>query len=317
MNASRDALLAARQIEAQLLFAQADEPSADPCLQLLGFCLRQLGQRQLRLEPLPGGSIVQLLDHNDIHHRRVSAPRDPASQEFPLLIVFEAEGKQPLALYRRGGRNWCYSPRRLQPWPATADLALDEDAYEVYLSLPATVPGPLSLLGFTFGTESGALLALVITSAVVMLFNLSIPMLTNLLVSRILPQSDQELLLQGLLVVVLLVVGSVATQFLQNLMMLRLESVADLRLQTAVWDRLMRLPMTFISQFTTGDLASRVNAINQLRQLLGNGVLSTLLSSLFALSYFVLMFTYDAQLALWATAFTALAYSVAPSPRPR
>jgi ABC-type bacteriocin/lantibiotic exporter with double-glycine peptidase domain len=90
-------------------------------------------------------------------------------------------------------------------------------------------------------------------------------------------------------------------------MMLRLESVADLRLQTAVWDRLMRLPMTFISQFTTGDLASRLNSINQLRQLLGNGVLSTLLSSLFALSYFVLMFTYDAQLALWATAFTAVA----------
>jgi ATP-binding cassette subfamily B protein len=120
MNASRDALLAARQIEAQLLFAQTDEPSADPTLQLLGFCLRQLGQRQLRLEPLPGGSIVQLLNHNDIHHRRVSAPRDPASQEFPLLIVFEAEDKQPLALYRRGGRNWCYSPRRLQPWPATA-----------------------------------------------------------------------------------------------------------------------------------------------------------------------------------------------------
>ena len=37
MNASRDALLAARQIEAQLLFAQVDEPSADPALQLLGF----------------------------------------------------------------------------------------------------------------------------------------------------------------------------------------------------------------------------------------------------------------------------------------
>ena len=307
MNASRDALLAARQIEDQLLFEQPEEPSGDTSLLLLGFCLRQLGQRQLKLEPLPGGSIVQLLDHNDIHHRRVTAPRDPSRQEFPLLIVFEAEGKQPLALYRRGGRNWCYCPRRQQQWPATADLALDDDAYEIYRSLPPTVPGPLSLLGFTFGTESGALIALVLTSAVVMLFNLSIPMLTNVLVSNVLPQSDQQLLLQGLMVVLLLVLGSVATQFLQSLMLLRLESVADLRLQTAVWDRLMRLPMTFINQFTTGDLSSRVNSINQLRQLLGNGVLSSLLSSLFALSYFVLMFTYDAELALWATAFTAVA----------
>ncbi len=307
MNASRDALLAARQIEDQLLFEQPEEPSGDTTLQLLGFCLRHLGQRQLKLEPLPGGSIVQLLDHNDIHHRRVTAPRDPSRQEFPLLIVFEAVDKQPLALFRRGNHNWCYCPRLQQQWQATADLALEEDAYEIYLSLPPTVPGPLSLLGFAFGTESAAIIALVLTSLVVMLFNLSIPMLTNVLVSSVLPQSDQQLLLQGLVVVLLLVVGSVATQFLQSLMLLRLESVADLRLQTAVWDRLMRLPMTFINQFTTGDLSSRGGAITQLRQLLGNGVLSSLLSSLFALSFFVLMFTYDAELALWATAFTVVA----------
>jgi ATP-binding cassette subfamily B protein len=307
MNASLDALLAARQIEDQLLLEQLEEPSGDTLLKLLGFCLRQLGQRQLRLEPLPGGSMAQLLDHNDIHHRRITAPSNPTSQEFPLLIVFEAGGKQPLALYRRGGHNWCYSPQRQQPWPATAELALDEEAYEIYLSLPATVPSPLSLLGFTFETESAALIALLITSAAVILFNLSIPMLTNELVSNVLPRSDQQLLLQGLIVVLLLVIGSVATRYLQSLMLLRLESVVDLRLQTAVWDRLMRLPMTFINQFTTGDLSSRVNGITQLRQLLGNGLLSTLVSSLFSLSFFVLMFVYDAELALLATAFTVVA----------
>lgn len=140
-----------------------------------------------------------------------------------------------------------------------------------------------------------------------MLFNLSIPILTNTLVSKVLPQNDQQLLVEGVSVVVLIVIGSVTTSFLQNLMMLRLESVADLRLQSAVWDRLMRLPMSFISQYSTGDLSSRVNSISQLRQLLGSGVLTTLLSTLFSLSYFVLMFIYDKQLALWASAFTLTA----------
>jgi ABC-type bacteriocin/lantibiotic exporter with double-glycine peptidase domain len=307
MSRSHDALLAARSLESQLLFDQPPEANQDPELQLLGFCLRQLGERRFPLAPLPGASMAELLDHNDIHHRRVTTPRDPSAEEFPLMVVFEAEGGRPIALYRSRGQNWCYCPSRQRHWPATRELALADVGYEIYRSLPASIPGPFSLLGFTFGTESAALVALLITSAVVMMFNLSIPMLTNLLVSRILPESDQQLLLQGLMVVVLLVVGSVATQFLQNLMMLRLESVADLRLQTAVWDRLMRLPMSFISQFTTGDLFSRVNAITQLRQLLGTGVLSTLLSSLFALSYFVLMFLYDAQLALWASAFTTVA----------
>ena len=284
MNRSRDALLEVRNLEYQLLFGQTPELHQDPELQLLGFCLRQLGERQLTLEPLPGASMAELFDHNDILHRRIDAPRDAVGQECPLLVVFEADGGRPLALYRKGGRNWFYCANRQRHWPATRHQALAEEAYEIYRSLPVILPGPLSLLGFTFGTEIGALLALLITSAAAMLFNLSIPMLTNLLVNRILPQSDQQLLLQGLMVVVLLVIGSVATQFLQNLMMLRLESVAD--------------------------LSSRVNAITELRQLLGSGVLSTLLSSLFALSYFLLMFTYDAQLALWGIVFTTVAIGV-------
>lgn len=307
MNASQNALIAASQIENQLLFENSDLPTGDEALQLLGFCLRQLGQRQIKLEPLAGASIVELLDYNDIHHRRVSAPRFPARDEFPFLIVFIHDEQRPIALFRHKGRNWYYCPRKQQRFPVSNELALEEEAYELYLSLPASVTGPWNLASFAFGTELPALIALVLTSAVVMLFNLSIPILTNLLVERILPQSDKQLLLQGLIVVLLLVVGSVATQLLQNLMMLRLESVADLRLQTSVWDRLMRLPMVFINQFTTGDLSSRVNAISQLQQLLGTGILSTLLSSLFSISYFVLMFTYDVQLALWASLFTLVA----------
>lgn len=90
MNRSHEAVLAARHLESELLFSQLPEPDQGPDLQLLGFCLRQLGARQVQLEPLPGATIQQLLDHNDILHRRIDPPRDPARQEFPLLIVFEA-----------------------------------------------------------------------------------------------------------------------------------------------------------------------------------------------------------------------------------
>ena len=302
-----DALRKAQQLEQSLLFQEQPSQAQELELHLLGFCMAQLGRRHQPLDPLPGASIDELLNHNDLHHRRIDAPRHPELEEFPLLIVFRQGVSYPLALYRRGRKAWLYDPKQQRHETLQPGLVLEDTAYELYLPLPAHVAGPLTVLRFAFGTELGALSALLITSAVVMLFNLSIPMLTNLLVSRILPHNDQQLLLQGFTVVVLIVIGSVATQFLQNLMMLRLESVADLRLQSAVWDRLMRLPMSFISKYTTGDLASRVGSINQLRQLIGSGVLSTLLSSLFAISFFVLMFTYDSQLALWASGFTLLA----------
>lgn len=305
--AAEQALLAAQSLESALLFEEAPNDDQDASLRLLGFCLAELGRRHQPLEPLPGASIEALLNHNDIHHRRVEVPRHPQGDEVPLMVVIPQGGITPCALYRRGRTNWLYDPVKQTHQPATDATAFEDTGFEIYLSLPERVPGPLAVLRFAFGTEFAALLALIITSAVVMGFNLSIPMLTNLLVSRILPQNDQELLFQGLAVVVLIVIGSVATQYLQNLMMLRLESVADLRLQSAVWDRVMRLPMSFVSRYTTGDLASRVSSISQLRQLMGNGVLSTLLSSLFAVSYFVLMFVYDSHLALWASAFTLVA----------
>ncbi|KZR65302.1 MULTISPECIES: ATP-binding cassette domain-containing protein [Prochlorococcus] len=306
-NPGREALLQARALEEELLFSDTPENEGQIELRLLGFCMAKLGRRQKRLEPLSGASIEKLLNFNDIHHRKIELPRDPNQAEYPLLVVFEAEHNTPFALYRHRGQNWLYDPQDESHQLCDSNLKLAATAYEVYPSLPETVLGPLAVLRFAFATELGALTALVITSAVVMLFTLSIPMLTNLLVNRILPQSDQKLLFQGVTVVVLIVIGSMATEFLQSLMLLRLESIADLRLQSAVWDRLMRLPMSFISKYTTGDLASRVTSISQLRQLIGNGVLSTLLSSLFAISFFVLMFVYDNQLALWASAFTLVA----------
>lgn len=301
-----EALVQARVLEQSLLLDEQPENSQEIELNLLGFCMAKLGRRHQPLDALPGAPIEELLNHNDLHYRRVKPPRYPQEGEFPVMIVFQPGIDHPFALYREGRSAWLYNPKDQSHQQVTAGTVLTGDAYEVYLPLPPKVGGPVSILRFTFQTEIASLVALLITSAIVMMFNLSIPLLTNMLVSRILPQNDEELLIQGFSVVVLIAMGSTASQYLQNLMMLRLESVADLRLQSAVWDRVMRLPMSFISKYTTGDLASRVGSINQLRQLVGSGVFSTLLSSLFALSYFVLMFRYDVQLSLWATAFTVV-----------
>ena len=237
---SRDALLAAQNLEEELLFSLSRDDNHQPEMRLLGFCLHRLGRRDQQIEPLPGATVVELLDYNDIHHRSVIAPRDLSTRhwdldpsndnEFPLMIVFDKNNQEPLALYRANGENWLYSGHQQTHTLATESQGLEENAYEIYPSLPSIVKGPLSVLTFAFSSEVGPILALLAASAVVMLFNLSIPMLTNTLVSKVLPQNDQQLLIEGVGVVILIVIGSVTTSFLQNLMMLRLESVADLRL---------------------------------------------------------------------------------------
>ena len=53
-------------------------------------------------------------------------------------------------------------------------------------------------------------------------------MFTNLLVNRVLPENDSALLLQGLAIVLVVVAGVAAAQYLQTMMMLRIESITDL-----------------------------------------------------------------------------------------
>ena len=310
MNDSRQkALRQVDDLENDLLLDEVEELSPQLDLRLIGFCLRRLKVPTRSLVSMPGADISVQLDHNDIHHRRVDSPREPHGHEFPMLIVKDQATGEPLALYREQGRNWFYSADQDRHWPVPADARLENEAYEIYPSLPARIAGPLTVARFAFGTEWGAISTLLMASAVVMAFHLSIPIFTNVLVNRILPENDSALLIEGLAVVLVVVVGVAAAQYLQTIMMLRIESVTDLRLQTAVFDRVLRLPMRFISRYNTGDLASRVESINQLRQLLGSGVLSTLLSALFSLGYFILMFVYDSTLALWSSLFTFLSLS--------
>ena len=305
MNDSRKrALQKVDDLENDLLFEVVQEGDSQRDLRLIGFCLRRLKAPARSLIAMPGADISVQLDHNDIHHRRVDSPREPWKHEFPMLIVKDQANGEPLALYRDQGRNWFYSASQGRHWLVPSDIRLDTDAYEIYPSLPAKIKGPLTVVRFAFSTEWNAVWALVIASAAVMAFHLSIPIFTNVLVNRILPENDSALLIEGLAIVLVVVVGVAAAQYLQTIMMLRIESITDLRLQTAVFDRVLRLPMRFISKYNTGDLASRVESINQLRQLLGSGVLSTLLSAVFSLGYFILMVIYDSTLAIWAALFT-------------
>ncbi|MBB6679803.1 ATP-binding cassette domain-containing protein, partial [Cohnella lubricantis] len=81
-------------------------------------------------------------------------------------------------------------------------------------------------------------------------------------------------------------------------MSMRLESRIDMNVQAAVWDRLLRLPAAFFRGYSAGDLAMRANSINAIRSQLSGIVLGTLFSGLFSSFNLLLLFRYDAGIAL-------------------
>jgi ATP-binding cassette subfamily C protein len=71
--------------------------------------------------------------------------------------------------------------------------------------------------------------------------------------------------------------------------------------QAAVWDRLLSLPATFFRRFSTGDLAVRALGINTIYQTITGPTVASVLSSLFSVFSFGLLFYYSVRLALTAT----------------
>jgi len=279
-------------------------------LLILSQALKLLGMKGHRLNEHPG-SFQDLLEHNDIYNRTVALPEDLGKSEYPLLILFNANDSTPYLLSRSGHLNQMLTVIDGQIMPIIGGLpALQDKGIELYPLMPANLSRPLDVLRFTYSSEVFALIALGLISLVVVAFSLSIPILTETLVSRVLPETDYTLLLESLVVVSLIIIASVTSQYVQGLMTLRIETISDLRLQTALWDRLTKLPLLFIRSYTVGDLNSRVAAIYRIRFLINADSLTSLLAALFSLTFFALMFHYKPQLALWTAVLVFLIYRI-------
>ena len=252
------------------------------------------------------GSFTDLLEVNNIAHREVKTPSDLAVSTRATMVVFAGDDGRPLAAHRLGGQTVAFDSTSGLREPLDPALALKPYAYELYASLPVPLRSLPQLVGFALTSNITPLLTVLFSALVVAIFNLSIPTLTSFLVGTVLPLGDLRLIVETSLVVLLVALCTVVSQGFSSLATVRMESLVNLRLETALWSHLMRLPLGFFQQLGTADLVTRVGSISQMRQLVSSGLLTAGLGLLFSLTNLVLMFVYQAQLAMVAAAFTLL-----------
>jgi NHLM bacteriocin system ABC transporter ATP-binding protein len=144
----------------------------------------------------------------------------------------------------------------------------------------------------------------------VALLGLLTPVLTNLVVGVVVPQHEDGLLLQiGL---ALAVAAGIAFVFslVQNFTVSFISQRATRNMQSAFWDRVLSLPASFFRDYSSGDLAVRVLAVDTLQSLVSTQVVSAGLAAVFGMVNLVLMFKYNAMLGLVGLAFLLLTFAV-------
>ncbi|MFE1113029.1 NHLP bacteriocin export ABC transporter permease/ATPase subunit [Streptomyces rochei] len=186
------------------------------------------------------------------------------------LVGHRALSGAPVALlWQRGGYVAVHpaTGRRTPVEKANAE-EFEPRAVMFYRPLPERRLGPLGLLRFCLRGTRRDLSALLLAGLVTVALGALVPVATGKVLGEFVPKAQTGLIAQVCLAVMLSGVVVAAFMLLQNLTVLRLEGRVEATLQPAVWDRLLRLPTTFFTERSTGELASAAMGISAIRRLL-------------------------------------------------
>lgn len=229
----------------------------------------------------------------------------------PLLAYMEADDR-PVALLPKSEHSYeIFDPIHQTCHSCDRSIAqqLAPIAYTFYRPFPHLIT-PMALLKFATWGHQKEVITLILTGIAATLVGMVTPYATGLIIDEAIHSHDRSLLWQMGYGLVAATIGATLFQLTQGFAITRLESFADSSTQSAVWDRLLKLPVSFFRQYSVGDLSSRVSAIVKIRQKLSTTILKTLFSSLFSLLNLGLLFSYSANLALIATVVALLNIAV-------
>ncbi len=138
----------------------------------------------------------------------------------------------------------------------------------------------------------------VVTSLLVQVLALAIPVLTGLVVDRIVPARDVQLLTVVSLALGAIILFQFAITLVRSHLLVYLRSQLDAEMTLGFVDHLVDLPYTFFQNRAVGDLMLRMNSNATIREMLTSGALSAMLDGFVASSYLVLVLAGDLTLGL-------------------
>ncbi|MGV0104630.1 NHLP bacteriocin export ABC transporter permease/ATPase subunit [Nostoc sp. DSM 114160] len=221
------------------------------------------------------------------------------------LLAYTAEGDRPVALLPVGSDRYeVFSPherRRIRVNIDTARL-ISPIAYMLYRPFPERVLKTVDIIKFALRGRDREILTVLVLGVISALLGMLTPQATGILIDKAIPDANRGILLQIGLGLLAVSFGNAVFNLVQNIAIARIETVLEVQNQAAVWDRLLKLRVSFFRKYSTGDLQSRVSASAQIHKLLSSNIIGTIFSSFFALLNLGLLFVYSSQLALVALA---------------
>lgn len=301
-------------LEDQVQPASTPELAGDPMLEACRMLGRVLGieiRASERMGVSGAASLEDISRTSRVRTRQVLLKENWWRRDGGPLLAFR-QGR-PVALLPKGPKAYTMAdPSQNEAVRVTEDLAsqVDPFAYVLYPPLPEHELGVKDLLSFILRGHRRDLFAVLLMGLAGGLLAMVVPIATKQVVEVAIPQTQVNLLAVLALGLVAAALSGTLFEIVRGFAVLRLETKVDSMFQAAIWDRLLSLPAPFFRKYSSGDLAVRALGINSIRQLLTGATVSTLLSGVFSVFSFVLIFYYSPRLGAIAALMAAIVSAV-------
>lgn len=137
----------------------------------------------------------------------------------------------------------------------------------------------------------GIAVQILFISFTLQMLGLIVPAFTRLLVDQIIPQHNRELMPVLAMGMIFWIVTQAAADLLRNLLLIYLQARLDSQLMLDFFEHLLRLPLSFFQQRTSGDLLMRLSSNAAIRDLLSGQSIALVLDTLFVVIYLGILLT--------------------------
>ncbi|HHV71394.1 MAG TPA: NHLP bacteriocin export ABC transporter permease/ATPase subunit [Clostridia bacterium] len=229
------------------------------------------------------------------------------------LLAYKENG-DPVALLPLSPKKYIlYDPSNESRVVVDSNIAstLKPQAYTFYRPLPAKVITYKDLLKYLIdGIWKSDAVTVLVMGILGGLLGVLTPSVTGKIFDQVIPDGEKTLLVQIGFLLMAIAVTTFALNLTRAFAMHRIEGRTEADLQAAVWDRLLSLPVPFFKDYTAGELASRAMGLSEIRVILSGAVVNTLISGIFSIFYFILLFYYSWKLALICTLIIAVVVAI-------
>ena len=226
----------------------------------------------------------------------------------PLVGYLEQDGRPVAILQDRRGHYLIYDPRddsRTIVTESTSRL-LEKDALVLIRSLDENEKSPFGLVKFCLHNKFADVTSFFFAAMLLTVMGMLIPQAMAIMLDTAIPDSNPRLLMELGAALIGVTIGMTLLRVFQAFVSIRLSVITDFDAQSAIWDRLLRLKVSFFSKYSTGDLLQRVSAAHAISQEFSGSTLLTLMTSFMALLNVVLLFYYNSTLAFVAIVIATL-----------